>query len=259
MLIPSLTPLEWALALASAALVGFSKTGVPGTGILVVPLMAALFGGRESVGTLLPMLIFADCFAVAWYRRHARWDRLWALIPWVLAGMALGAGTLQMLGPAEGSRDRLSILIGVLVLVMLALSLARGRWGERLVPHSRAGSALTGVAAGFATAVSNAAGPVMSLYFLSAGLNKSEFMGSFAWYFFIFNLIKVPIFAALTAADPQHPMFSASSLTFNLLVAPMIAVGAVAGRWLLPRIPQKVFDNAVLVLAAAAALRLILG
>ncbi|BCW98807.1 MAG: hypothetical protein KatS3mg024_1634 [Armatimonadota bacterium] len=78
MLIPSLTPLEWALALASAALVGFSKTGVPGTGILVVPLMAALFGGRQSVGTLLPMLIFADCFAVAWYRRHARWDRLWA-------------------------------------------------------------------------------------------------------------------------------------------------------------------------------------
>ena len=258
-MIPSLTPAEWGLALLCAALVGFSKTGVPGTGILAVPLMAALFGGRESVGTLLPMLIFADCFAVAWYRRHARWDRLWVLIPWVLAGMALGAGALRTLGASSGSRDRLGALIGILVLGMLALNLARGRWGERLVPHSRAGSALTGVAAGFATAVSNAAGPVMSLYFLSAGLNKSEFMGSFAWYFFIFNLIKVPIFAALTLADPRHPLFSASSLTFNLLVAPMIGAGAVAGRWLLPRIPQKLFDDAVLALAAVAALRLILG
>ncbi len=47
MLIPSLTPLEWALALASAALVGFSKTGVPGTGILVVPLMRRVFGDES--------------------------------------------------------------------------------------------------------------------------------------------------------------------------------------------------------------------
>ncbi len=258
-MIPSLTPTEWLLALAAAALVGFSKTGVPGAGILAVPLMAALFGGRESVGTLLPMLIFADCFAVAWYRRHARWDRLWVLIPWVLAGMALGAAALRVLGSGDGSRDRLGTLIGILVLVMLALNVARGRWGERLVPHSRAGSIFTGIAAGFATAVSNAAGPVMSLYFLSAGLNKQEFMGSFAWYFFIFNLIKVPIFAALTWADPQHPLFSASSLTFNVLVAPVIAAGAVAGRCLLPRIPQKVFDNAVLLLAAVAAVRLVIG
>lgn len=43
-MIPSLTPAEWGLALLCAALVGFSKTGVPGTGILAVPLMAALFG-----------------------------------------------------------------------------------------------------------------------------------------------------------------------------------------------------------------------
>jgi uncharacterized membrane protein YfcA len=40
---------------------------------------------------------------------------------------------------------------------------------------------------------------------------------------------------------------------------PFILAGGVAGRWLLPRIPQKVFEGAVLALAAAAAARLLLA
>ena len=67
---------QWILGGVAALFVGISKTGVPGAGILVVPLLAAVFGGRPTVGIMLPMLIFADCFAVAWYKRHAQWDKL---------------------------------------------------------------------------------------------------------------------------------------------------------------------------------------
>lgn len=81
-------------------LIGVSKTGVPGIGILVVPLLAEAFGGRASVGTMLPMLIVGDIFAVLWYRHHARWNRLIELIPWVSVGMALGAFLLWRLGEA---------------------------------------------------------------------------------------------------------------------------------------------------------------
>ena len=70
--------------------VGISKTGVPGIGILVVPLLAYGFGGRLSAGVMLPMLIMGDLFAVAWYRRHAQWDKLVGLLPWVYGGVALG-------------------------------------------------------------------------------------------------------------------------------------------------------------------------
>ncbi|HEY0868751.1 MAG TPA: hypothetical protein VGE01_15325 [Fimbriimonas sp.] len=64
-------PWQIALGALSALIIGFSKTGVPGTGIIVVPLMAYAFGGRLSVGATLPMLVFADCFAVSFYRQHA--------------------------------------------------------------------------------------------------------------------------------------------------------------------------------------------
>jgi hypothetical protein len=53
--------------------VGFSKTGIAGLGMLIVPLMANVFAGKASAGALLPMLLFGDVFAVAWYRRHAQW------------------------------------------------------------------------------------------------------------------------------------------------------------------------------------------
>jgi hypothetical protein len=49
----------------AAFLVGFSKSGVSGTAILAVPLMAGIFPARASVGVLLITLIVGDIFAVA--------------------------------------------------------------------------------------------------------------------------------------------------------------------------------------------------
>src|SRR5450759_4487664 len=120
-----LTPEQWIIGIVAALVVGFSKTGLPGIGILVVPLMAVIFGGRLSVGATLPMLIFGDIFAVLWYRQHARWDKLLELIPWVLIGIAVGTALLWYTGVQGGTTDWLNIIIGVMVLAMLGLSLAR--------------------------------------------------------------------------------------------------------------------------------------
>ena len=247
---------QWALGAAAALLVGISKTGLPGAGILVVPVMAALFGSRLSVGTVLPMLIVGDIFAVAWYRRHARWDKLLKLVPYVLAGVAAGGVVLATLKGKAGSQS-MDALIGVLVLAMLGVHLLRSRVGDRIAPTSPAGVVATGVGAGFATTVSNAAGPIMQIYLTASGLPKQQFMGTTAWYFFLINLTKVPVFAYLSLRDPANPIMNGSSLTFNAAIAPVIVTGAFIGRWLLPRVPQRLFDNLMLALAAVAALNLL--
>ena len=66
-----LEPVQYLWGAIAALIIGFSKTGVPGTGILMVPIMANVFGARLSVGATLPMLVLADCFAVVFYRAHA--------------------------------------------------------------------------------------------------------------------------------------------------------------------------------------------
>jgi len=252
---------EWRFLLGflAAFLIGVSKTGVPGIGILVVPLLATAFGGRASVGTMLPMLIVGDIFAVRWYRQHTQWKRLVELIPWVLVGMAIGAVVLWRLGEMHTSRDVLEPIIGSLVLVMLAIHLLRQRWGERLSPHSPVGIASTGTAAGFATTVSNAAGPIMGIYLTSLRLPKEQFMGTSAWYYFAVNLSKLPVFVVLSLINPEKPIITVRSLLFNVTAIPVIVAGVYVGRWLLPRIPQKLFDEVVLILAAVAAARLIIG
>jgi len=254
-----LTPEQWIVGICAALLVGITKTGLPGIGILVIPLMAAVFGGRLSVGATLPLLIFGDIFAVLWYHQHARWDNLRNLFPWLVIGIAVGTGLLWYTG-TQGSRvDWLNVIIGALVLCMLAVSLARQHWGDRLVPASVFGLAATGVLAGFATMVSNAAGPIMSIYMTGVlRLSKNEFMGTSAWYFFIFNLSKVPLYIFLNLILPANPMVNTTTLRFDLMMLPLILIGAFAGKWLLPRLSESLFDGAVLVLAGAAALKLIL-
>jgi len=247
---------QYAWGALAAFIIGFSKTGVPGTGILMVPIMAAVFGSRQSLGATVPMLIFADCIAVSFYRAHARWDHLKTLAPWVIAGLLGGTALLDFTGKHHAKHDYLAPIIGGLVLMMLGLSLLRGKLGDRMVPHSKEGRAVTGLVAGFSTMVSNAAGPIMAIYMTSAELGKNQLMGTTAWYFFIFNLSKLPLLFLLEWRNPADQVISLQTFIFNIEMFPVILIAALAGKWLLPRIPQKPFNDTVLVLAAIAALYL---
>jgi uncharacterized membrane protein YfcA len=240
---PDLATWQWVLGAFCAWMVGIAKTGVPGLAILVIPLMVLTVGdARLSAGWLLPILCMADVFAVWWWRRHAAAGRLFSLAPWVLAGMICGAAALSL------SERVLRPAVGLIVLVMVAAYLR-----QRLRPAMPAGAtahpAPYGVAAGFATTVANAAGPVMNLYLLGKRLPKEEFVATGAWFFFFINLTKVPIYLF-------HGLIGARSLAFDAVLAPAVFVGALTGRWLLARISPRVFEALVIVLTAVSTLLL---
>jgi len=243
-----LTVSQMIQAVIAAFLVGFSKTGMVGLGVLIVPLMASVFPAKASTGALLPMLIFGDLFAVAWYRQHAQWRILAKLLPWVLPGLVLGTVALKFT-----SSEALGHMLGGLILLLVVFQVARergGEWLEERLPRQWWFSALMGISAGFTTMVGNIAGPIMTVYLLSMGLRKREFMGTGAWYYLICNAAKVPFSAGLG-------LITVRSLTFNLEAAPIILVGAVVGILTFRLIPQKWFNRAVLILAALAALKML--
>ncbi len=229
---PDLTIWQWALGAFCALAVGVAKTGVPGLGIMVVPLMVLAVGdARLSAGWLLPILCTADIFAVILWRRHAAAGKLFSLAPWVVVGMGLGAAALA--APERILRG----VVGVIVFVMVCAYLYRRL---RSNEHAPAHPAPFGVMAGFATTVANAAGPVMNLYLLGKQLTKEEFVATGAWFFFLINLTKLPIYVG-------HGLISRTSLTFDVLMVPMVVVGAATGRWLVNRMSPRVFE--VLVIA----------
>ncbi len=241
------TEAQWIVGLSAALLVGISKTGVPGVGIVVVPMLAWAFGGRLSAGIMLPMLVMGDMFAVAWYRRHAQWDKLVGLLPWVYLGLVFGTAALVITGRHRVAiKDPTAVIIGVLVIAMVIVYLLKNRLGEKFQPTSPAGVAGTGVAAGFSTTVANAAGPVMQMFLAAHKLPKEAFMGTISWYFFIVNLSKFPIYVVLSRLMPTEPIVTTDSLMLNVMAAPAIVVGVFVGKWLLPRIPQKSFEGIVI-------------
>ena len=237
-------PWQWVMMAAGALLAGFSKTGIPGMGILFVAIFVNVLPVRQATGVVLPMLILGDLFAVALYRRHAQWSHLWRLLPATVAGVVLGWWVLRSLNDGQTAR-----LVGLIMLVMLVVHVwRRGRAGAEaeVAGHApRWFSALTGLLAGFATQVANAAGPVMSLYLLSMRLPKLEFLGTGAVFFMLINWFKVPFMV-------QLGMINRETLWLNLWLAPAVIVGALLGRTVLPRINQKGFETAALVLTAAA-------
>lgn len=249
----------WILvSVVAGFMVGFSKTALPGTGIIVVPLMAHLFGARLSVGATLPMLLVGDIIAVASYRKSADWGRLFGLIPWVIPGLFAGATFLYWSGHLRHANSILNPVVGAMVLLMLLLTLLRKKLGNRLLPTSKTGTAATGMAAGFTTMASNAAGPIMAIYLTAANLDKARFMGTTAWHYLIFNLAKAPFLIWLTLDNKAQPMFNATTISFDLAICPVIIGGALVGRVLLPKLSQANFTHAVLVLSAVAAVKLIL-
>jgi uncharacterized protein len=242
---PALAPWQWALGAFCAAMVGLAKTGVPGFGIFVVPLMVLTVGdARQSAGWLLPLLSVADVIAVIRFRRQAAARRLFSLIPWVLGGMLLGA--LALGGPEAILRR----VVGGIVLVMIALRLARRATPSAAdLPASQAAG--YGVAAGFATTVANAAGPIMNMYLFARRLPKDEFIATGAWFFLVINLAKAPLYAA-------RGLITAPSLLFDLALVPAVILGSLIGRQVSERLSQHLFERVVLALTAIAALLLLL-
>lgn len=233
---------QYAAGAACAFMVGMAKTGMPGLGILAIPIMVLTLGtARQAAGWMLPILCCADVFAVYYWRKNAAAGRLFSLMPWVLGGVACGAVALSL------EERHLRPLVGGIIFVMLCLYLWRRYQADKILP---AHPMPYGIAAGFATTVANAAGPVMSLYLLSMRLPKEDFVATGAWFFFFINLIKVPIYV-------YQGMITRESLMFGVSMSPAVLVGALAGRWMISRIPTAVFEWSVIILTAVSTILLL--
>jgi uncharacterized membrane protein YfcA len=241
-----LSEAQWIVAILCAVMIGMSKTGISGIGLAVVPILAAIFGGKPSVGLLLPILVFADIFAVIYYNRHAEWKHIIRLMPWAIAGIliALFVGN-------QVSDSLFKQLIGIVVIVGIGLMILQDiRKKQVKIPDHWAFSALLGLSGGFATMIGNAAGPILIIYLLSMRLPKNQFIGTGAWFFFIVNVLKVPLHITVWKT------ISLESFLFDVLMIPGIIGGAFLGIYLVKLFPERAYRIFIIGTTLVAALLL---
>ena len=238
-------PWQWALAVLAALIVGISKAGIGGLGMLAVVIFAQLMPAKQATGMVLPLLCFGDIVATATYRQHAKWHYVFRLFPWTAAGVVLGYFAFDFINERQARW-----LISGIILSLVVMHVIRRRVSGHETDHGAWFAPTIGVLAGFTTLVANAAGPLMAVYMLAMRLPKMNFVGTSAVYFLVMNLFKVPFMIDLG-------LINTASFSVNLWLAPIVVAGTWVGRWVVMKMDQRTFENIALALSAVAGLKLL--
>lgn len=239
-----LTTVQWIWVAFCALCIGMAKTGLGGAGMLVVPIMASIFGARPSTGIVLLLLIMADFFGVGYYHRHAELKQLIRLIPSTISGVLIGIWVGERM-----SSQQFQILLAVVILLgIIVMVFNFGK--QELIPKNIWVASLAGLLGGFTTMIGNAGGPVMSIYFLSMGFQKNKFIGTAAWFFLVVNVFKVPFHITIWETITWE------TLWFDLFLFPFIVLGAFIGVYVTRRIPERPYRIFIMASVTLAAVKL---
>ena len=113
-------------------------------------------------------------------------------------------------------------------------------------------AAIFGLLGGFTTMIGNAAGPVMSVYLLSMRKEKMEYIGINAWFFFVVNLLKVPLQAFV------WDNITWDSLQLNLVMLPVIGIGSLIGIRIVKLLPEKIFRRFIQIVTILSVILMII-
>ena len=231
--------MQWTAICFAVFLLGLAKSGVKGIGIIIVVILAFVFGEKASTGILLPMLICADVFAVVYYNKHAQWHYIKKLLPAMVIGVLVGVWVGNDISEVVFKRIMAVIIIGS-VLIMFYMENRK----STTIPTNKWFSNSAGFLAGFTTMVGNLAGPISDIYFLAMRLPKNEFIGTAAWLFFIINVFKLPFHFFVWKT------VSAETLVLNSVLVPMVILGFFLGAYIVKLISNVNYRRFVLIVTA---------
>ena len=218
------------LAFLGALLLGMGKAGFKGLGVLIVLLMALVFGGKSSTGVLITMMVFADILAVIHNNRHTQWSYLKKLLPTMFLGVLIGVWIGK-----DISEVLFKQIMAAFILITVAIMVYMEKKKSEDIPTHWAFSSGTGLLAGITSMIGNLAGSFADIYFLAMRLPKNEFIGTAAWLFFIINVFKLPfhIFIWKTV--------TVETLSLNIIFVPGIVIGFYVGVFIVNKIKNAVY------------------
>ena len=236
-------------------LYGFSKTAMPVAGVVAGPMLAAALGPTVAAGFAVPLLLLGDLMGLLYFRQHANWRLIAKIVPGVLVGFVITALLF-----AFASTSVIARVIGVLLLISVASEIVRRRSPvaqpaalqdtENAGGVQRLEAGFYGTLTGVTTMAANAGGAAMTLYLVKMRVPMLAFMGTSVWFFFILNLIKVPLVVPLGLITPE-------SLLAGVWFAPVLVAGGFIGIFTFRRMNQMWFERIALTLSALASLWLV--
>ncbi len=199
--------------IAAPALLFFSDWLVPGPLVFTALILTVLSSFRE--------------------RQSINFKGLFWLLAGRLPGTLIGLGALVIF-----RREKLGLVIALIILLAVALSLVRGRFEIR--PKSLLGAGLT---SGFMGTISAIGGPPVALVLQHRA--APEFRATIAVYFTVGATVSL-------AGLHTIGLFSAREFVAGLLLTPAVLFGFALSGPVLPKLNQQYSRSLILLIAAAA-------
>jgi uncharacterized membrane protein YfcA len=234
-----------AVSVIGVCLLGISKGGFLGLGVMALPLMSLFVPPLQAAAIILPTAVAQDCVTLWAYRRTWSAWNVKVMLPSMTVGMFIA---WLMAASLTAAHIRLAIgLIATLFVLRHWLS----RRFERYTPQpSTTTGVVFGVIGGFTTMLANAGGPAWQIHLLPQKLDKLTYVGTIAILFAASNLIKIPGFATLG-------FITSENMIIGLALVPIAVASNYAGIWLVRRTSNEMFFRIAYVLMFLIAVELI--
>jgi uncharacterized protein len=239
--------LFWILAALATFLVGASKGGLPGVGILAVPILAQVISPVVAAGLLLPLYIVSDWYGLWLYRKNYDAWNIKLITCAACIGIAIGWATAQF------NNDALvKLIVGLIGIWYTADLVWKSRKKTEIVarPANVPRGIFWGTLAGFTSFVAHAGGTPYQMFMLPQKLDKMTFAGTATITFAIINALKLPPYFMLG-------QINTASLLQGLYLAPVALLGAWSGFRLTKLLPEKLFFRCVEVALFVVSVKLI--
>src|SRR3954469_6772164 len=185
-------PAFMAVAVIGVCLLGISKGGFLGLGVMALPLMSLFVPPLQAAAIVLPIPLAQDALTLwAYWRQWSVWN-LKIMLPSMLVGMFIA-----WLMAASLSAAHIRLAIG-LIATLFVLRHWTARRFERWIPKpSVATGIIFGALGGVTTMLANAGGPAWQIHLLPQKIEKLPYIGTVSVLFAASNIVKVPGFATL--------------------------------------------------------------
>ena len=229
-------PLFYLLAIPAVTLLGLSKGGFAGLGMVTTPMLALIMPPLQAAAILLPLLIVQDAISVWTYRRAWSAWNLKVLMPGAAFGMATGAlfagvvsnATIELTVGAIG----LSFVLYSWLFKWLRPDLALVNDKPRRPPVAL--GLLWGAMSGFMSLLIQVGAPPYQIHILPQRLDKLTLVGTTVIFYAFMNLMKIVPYFALG-------QFSTRNFATSLALLPLAVAANLLGIWLVRRTPTEWF------------------
>jgi len=238
-------PAFMAVSVIGVCLLGVSKGGFLGLGVMALPLMSLSVPPLQAAAIILPTALAQDILTLWAYWRHWSVWNLKLMLPSMVVGMGLA-----WLMAASLSAAHIRLAIGVIAAAfVLRYWLTRTFERYTLKPGTTTG-VIFGVIGGITTMLANAGGPAWQMHLLPQRLDKLSYVGTISVLFAASNLIKVPGYATLGFVTPEN-------MLVGLALVPVAVLSNYAGIWAVRRTSNEMFFRIAYVLMFLIAVELI--